>query len=241
MAELEQLWPGGPTLRQAEHFRLGTDCVLLADFAQTSGVKRGIDLGCASGAAALLLLEKDPALHMTGLEIVPEAAELARENMRQNGLEARSEIVTGDLRQHRALFRAGSFDLVVCNPPYFPRGSGALPADADRAAARGELLCTLAEICEAAAFLCRTGGRVCLVHKPERLSELMCALSAAGIEPKRLRLVCRDALSGPSLILLEGRRGGKPGLKIEPALLLQNPDGGESEELRRIYRREKES
>ena len=185
----------------------------------------------------LLLLAKEQTLHMTGLEIVPEAAELARENLAANGLRERGGIVTGDIRQHRTHFRAGSFDLLVCNPPYFPQGSGAVPQDAARAAARGELLCTMEEICEAAAFLLRTGGGAFLVHRPERLSELFCALASHGLEPKRLRLVCRDAESAPTLALVEARRGGKPGLKIEPALYLRGPDGAESAELRRIYHR----
>ena len=194
MSEPELLWPGGPRLKQAAHFRLGTDCVLLADFVNTAGARRGIDLGCASGAAMLLLLERAPKLSMTGLEIVPEAAALARENMALNGFSDRAEIVTGDIREHRSLFRAGSFDLLVCNPPYFPQKSGALPADAQRAAARSELLCTLPELCRAAAFLLQTGGRAFFVHRPERLSELLVCLTQAGLEPKRLRLVCRDAL-----------------------------------------------
>jgi len=234
----EILWPGGPRFIQAEHFRLGTDCVLLADFVNTAGAKRGIELGCASGAAMLLLLERSPRLHMAGLEIVPGAASLARENMALNNLTERSEIITGDIRDHRALFRAGSFDLLVCNPPYFPQGSGALPQDADRAAARNELLCTLPELCAAAAFLLRTGGRASFVHRPERLSELLVCLTAAGLEPKRLRLVCRDAQTAPSLVLVEARRGGKPGLTVEPSLYLQNPDGSESDEYKRIYHRD---
>jgi tRNA1(Val) A37 N6-methylase TrmN6 len=237
MPEAELLWPGGPRLIQAAHFRLGTDCVLLADFVNTTGAKRGIDLGCASGALMLLLLERAPGLHMTGLEIVPEAAALARENMALNGFQTRGEIITGDIREHRALFRAGSFDLVVCNPPYFPRGSGALPSDADRAAARSELLCTLPELCAAAAYLLRTGGRGCFVHRPERLSELLVCMTAAGLEPKRLRLVCSDAEKAPSLVLVEGRRGGKPGLTIEPSLCLYDADGSESAAYKRIYHR----
>ena len=237
MSDVEKLWPDGPVLRQAAHFRLGTDCVLLADFVNTSGLRRGIDLGCASGAAMLLLLNRSPGLSMTGLEIVPEAAALARENLALNGLEARGEIITGDIRDHRALFRAGAFDLVVCNPPYFPPESGAVSPKPGRAAARSELLCTLPELCAASAFLLRTGGRACFVHRPERLSELFVCLSSAGLEPKRLRLVCRDAGAAPSLVLVEARRGGKPGLTIEPALLLQNPDGTESAEYRRIYHR----
>lgn len=237
MSTPEELWPGGPLFLQAKHFRLGTDCVLLSDFVNAAGARHGIDLGCASGAAMLLLLERAPGLSMTGLEIVPEAAALARENMALNNLTERSEIVAGDIRDHRALFRAGAFDLVVCNPPYFPRGSGALSPDAQRAAARSELACTLPECCAAAAFLLKTGGRACFVHRPERLSELLVQLTQAGLEPKRLRLVCRDAGAAPSLVLVEARRGGKPGLTVEPALCLCEPDGSESAEYRRIYHR----
>ena len=237
MPEFTELWAGGPVFAQAEHFRLGTDSVLLADFVNTSGAARGVDLGCASGAIALLLLARSPALHMTGLELLPDAAALARENLEKNGLAARGEIVAGDIRRHRTLFRAGSFDLVAANPPYYPAGSGSLPRDGGRAAARGETACSLDDVCAAAAFLCRTGGSFSLVYKPERLSELLCAMSAHAIEPKRLRLVCNRAGDAPGLVLVEGRRGGKPGLRIEPELVLTAAGGGESAEFRRIYHR----
>lgn len=237
MPEFTELWAGGPMFAQAEHFRLSTDCVLLADFANINGAARGIDLGCASGAAALLLLARSDRLHMTGLELVPEASALARENMRRNALEDRSEIICGDIREHRALFRSGAFDAVIANPPYYPVGSGALSPDSQRAAARGETSCTLEDICRAAAFLCRTGGSFTIVYKPERLADAMCCMREHGLEPKRLRLVCHSIAAAPNLILLEGRRGGKPGLKLEPALILTSSDGSESEELRRIYHR----
>lgn len=232
-----ELWSGGPVFAQAGHFRLSTDCVLLADFVNTAGAKKGIDLGCASGAIGLLLLDRSPRLHMTGLELLPEAARLAEANMAQNRLEERGAIVTGDIRRHRELFRAGSFDLVVSNPPYFPLGSGPLSPDPARAAARGETDCSLEDICAAAAFLLRTGGSFSLVHRPERLSQVFCAMTGAGLEPKRLRFVCSRPESAPSLVLVEGRRGGKPGLKIEPSLCLTGPDGAETEEVKRIYHR----
>lgn len=233
-----ELWPGGPVFRQAEHFRLGTDCVLLADFVGLAGAKKGIDLGCASGALALLLLVRSERLHMTGLEILPQAAQTARENMAANRLTERAAVVTGDIRRHRELFRAGSFDLAVSNPPYFPLGRGPVSPDPARAVARGETSCSLEELCAAAAFLLHTGGSFALVHRPERLSELFCAMSRASIEPKRLRLVCARPESAPSLVLVEGRRGGKPGLKIEAPLLLTNADGSETEELKRIYHKD---
>ena len=147
-------------------------------------------------------------------------------------------MLAGDIRTHRSLFRTGSFDLAVANPPYFPVGSGAAAPDPGRAAAREEGSCTLEELCAAAAWLLRTGGSFCLVHRPERLSELFCALSAHGLEPKRLRLVCPRESSAPSLVLAEARRGGRPGLQIEPALVLSDAAGNESAEVKRIYRRE---
>ena len=237
MAQFTRLWSEGPVFAQAEHFRMSTDCVLLADFAGAERAAKGIDLGCASGAIALLLLCRTEKLHMTGLELVEQAAELARENMQANELSHRSRIIAGDIRRHRELFRTGEFDLVVSNPPYFPAGSGKLSPDRQRAAARGETECSLDDICTAAAFLLKTGGSFALVHKPERLSEVFCTMSAKGIEPKRLRLVSHKAESAPNLVLVEGRRGGKPGLKIEAPLILCNADGSETEEVKRIYHR----
>ena len=235
MTQEARLWPGGPTFLPASHAPLSTDSVLLADFVRPAGAKRGIDLGCASGILSLLLLWQAPGLHMTGLELREDAAALARENMARNGLASRSEMLAGDIRAHRALLPAGSFDLAVANPPYYAVGSGALSPDPARAAARGETACTLDELCTAAGWLLRTGGSFCLVHKPERLSELFCCLSAHGLEPKRLRLVCPREGSAPSLVLVESRRGGKPGLRIEPALVLADGAGDESEEIKRIY------
>ena len=237
MPEFTALWDKGPVFAQAEHFRLSTDCVLLADFVNLSGAKRGIDLGCASGAIALLLLCRSEKLHMTGLEIVEAAVALARENMERNGLTERSRMLWGDIRRHRELFPSGSFDLVVANPPYFPVERGFLSPEEGRRNARGETQCTLEDICDAAAFLCRTGGSFCLVHKPERMSEVLCCMSRHGLEPKRLRLVCHRAELAPNLVLIEGRRGGKPGMKIEPILVLRNADGSETDEVKRIYHR----
>ena len=96
------------------------------------------------------------------------------------------------------------------------------------------------DICTAMAYLTRWGGSAALVHRPERLSELLCALTAAGLEPKRLRFVHHTAAASPSLFLLEARLGGRPGLTAEPPLLLRGPDGGETEDVRRAYFRDKE-
>ena len=235
---IENLWPDGPQLQQAPHAKLTTDTVLLADFISLRGVKRGIDLGCASGALMILLLAKGEKLSMTGIELFPEAARMAEENMRLNGWEDRSDIRTGDLRDVRTVFPAGAFDLVAANPPYFRQNSGKLAPDIGRAAARAETACTMEDMVEAAAYLCRSGGKICFVQKPERLSELCVLMAAQKLEPKRLRFVCYQEGKKPSLILLEGRKDGNPGLAVEPVLVLKNSDGTDSPEYKRIYHAE---
>lgn len=238
MYDFVSLWTGGPLFAQSEHFKLGTDTVLLADFVNTGSRKKGIDLGCGSGAVPLLLLTKSEKLSMTGLEINPEAAECARANMEKNGLSERSEIVCGDIKNVKALFSSGEFELVTVNPPYFPQGSGKVSPIAARAAARGEMLCTLEDICSAAAYLCKTGGVFCMVHRAERLTDVLCTLRQCGFEPKRLRLVSHKADSDPSLLLVEARRGGASGVKVLPTLFVRNDDGSETDEILKIYHRE---
>ena len=237
MEEFVRLWKNGPWFAQAEHFRLGTDSVLLADFVRLTGAKRGIDLGSASGILPLLLSVRSEKLDMTGIEIVHEAVSLATENICVNGLEERCGVIEGDLRDYRSLFPSGFFDFVVSNPPYYKAGSGKMAEDPDRSAARGELTCTLEDVCSAAAWFCRTGGNVYLVNKPERLAEMIFLLSSKGLEPKRLRFVKNTVESLPSLVLLEAKKGGKPGLKIEADLVLKYEDGEETPEYRRIYHR----
>lgn len=233
-----ELWKNGPQFEQSEHFRLGTDSVLLADFVNISARRSGIDLGCGSGILPLLLLTRSDTLHMTGLEINPDAAEIARKNIASNALDLRCDIVRGDIRRCRELFKTGMFDLVVANPPYFAAGSGKLSPDADKAAARGEVLCSLEDVCRAAAYLCRTGGVFCLVHRAERLADVICLLREVGFEAKRLRTVSHSTEKEPSLVLIEARRGASAGLKIMPPLYICGDDGRESAEIRRIYHRE---
>lgn len=234
----EFLWQNGPVFIQTEHFKISTDSVLLANFVNLSTVKKAVDLGCASGIIGLILLCRSEKLSLTGIEILPEAAEIARENLEKNGFSGRSNVILGDIRDYKSLLTSGSFDLVVSNPPYFPVGSGKLSPDEAKAGARFERDCSLTDICRAAAFLCRSGGKFALVHRPDRLSEIFVSMTAAGFEPKRLRMVQHTALSEPGLVLVEGRRDGKPGLKIEKPLILYNPDGTETDEVRQIYRRE---
>lgn len=220
-------------------FKLSTDSVLLADFVNMLRVRRCLDLGSGAGVLSVLLAAKNPASELCGIELQEEFAFLSRENLRCNGMEERTAIIHGDLREHRCLVAAESFDLVVSNPPYFAENSGYSAPAEHRAAAREERFCTLFDLCAAARWALRYGGSFSLVHRPERLSEIFCAMTELGIEPKRLRMVCYSAEKAPSLVLIEGKRGGKKGLKIEAPLILSDGSGGESDELQKIYRRGK--
>ena len=234
----DELWPGGPRFFSAPGvFRLGTDSVLLADFAVVEGASRILDLGCGGGVLSVLLALRAPAARVEGVDVSPEAVALCRKNLEENGLADRCSAIEGDLRAHRGLLKAGEYDLVAANPPYFPAGSGYASPDPQRALARDERGCTLEDVIAAARYALRWGGRFALVHRPERLSEVLCALSSAGLEPKRLRLVQPRAGAAPNLFLAEGRRGGKPGLEILPPLLLAEPDGTDSPEIRKLYHR----
>ena len=233
----DELWPGGPRFRQVEgSFRLSTDSVLLAHFVSKIRAKSVMDLGCGAGVLTVLLHVSHPNANIGGLEIQPESAELCRDNLQENGFDS-SGILTADLRTHRTLLTAGAYDLVVSNPPYFATDSGYTAPEPGRATARDERSCTLDDLCTAAAYLTRWGGAFALVHRPERLSEIFCTLTAHGLEPKRLRMVQYRQGSAPNLVLIESRRGGKPGLSIEAPLLLTNDEGGDSNEVKQIYHR----
>ena len=234
----DELWRGGPRFMQTqESFKLSTDSVLLADFANMRRVKNCLDLGSGTGALCVLLAAKNSDAEITGIELQPNFADLSRQNIAENCMEGRAKIITADLREHRDLLKAESFDLVVSNPPYFPENSGYSAPLEHRASAREELSCTLQDICAAAKWALRWGGTFALVHRPERLSEIFCAMTQVAIEPKKLRMVSYSAEKAPSLVLIEGKRGGKKGLKIEVPLILTDGNGNDSHEVLRIYKR----
>ena len=148
---MSELWKNGPSFEDGS-FKVSTDSVLLASFASPKG-KNGIDIGCGSGIISLIMLCTNETLHMTGIDVNEDAAETASSNIQRNGLSSRYNVICGDIREHRMLFNSGSFDFAVCNPPYYPENSGKLSSDTEKALARGETLCTLEDICKAAAYL----------------------------------------------------------------------------------------
>ena len=206
MTKSEQL--DSYTLEQPDGvFPLGGDTLALGAFATVRPRWRVCDLGTGSGALLLLLAGRESTLAMTGVELDAIAAQAAQANLTDNGLEG--QVLCCDLRSNP--LPAGQFDLVISNPPYFAVGRGT-----SGGSARCEETCSLDELCAAAARLVKNGGRFALCHRPERLTDVLCALREYSLEPKRLKLLSHSPAQSPSTILVEAVRQGKPGLDIAP-------------------------
>ena len=212
----ETLWNGVTLFAPEGVFPLGTDSVVCAGFARFSKGSSIADLGCGGGAIAMMLLASDPSLQVTGIELDEEAAYWAKENAHQN--QVNFTPIQGDLRNIRTLLPAGSMDGCISNPPYFPVGSGKQAAG-PMAKARSEETCNLEDLTVAAAWLLRTGGSFVLVHRPERLADLMWHLRSHDLEPKRIQFVRHKPQTSVNLVLIEARKGGKPGLVYEKDLI----------------------
>lgn len=224
-----------------EH-RFGTDAFLLADFAGVRRGERACDLCSGCGIIPLLWFreeERSPAAAY-GVELLEQAVEQMELTCRENHLEGRFLPIRRDLRElGPGDIPPASLDLVTCNPPYNAPGTGLPARSAHRLAARHEVSCDLREIALQAARLLNFGGRLCICGRPQRLPDAMESFRAAGLEPKRLRLVQKYGDTPPWLFLLEGRKGGKPFLQVEAPLLMELPEGGFTAEVLRIYRKEK--
>lgn len=218
------LWPGGPRIANADGvYSVGTDSVLLGGFVgRAAGL--GVDLGCGCGILGISVLWTNPGLRMQFIDLQEAAVKATELNLKLNELEERAVVLHRDLRTFSDPNERDRYDLVVANPPYYPVGSGKPSPDPSRALARTELGCTLEDLIQTASLLLKTGGRFCIVHKPERLAELFSLMHHQKLEPKRLQMVQYQIDSSPSLILAEGKKGAKPGLKVEPPLLLKEKE-----------------
>ncbi len=228
---------GGLRLLQAEGgFRFGTDSVLLADFAAVRKNELVADMGTGSGVIPLLICAREESCSVDAVELHPETAERARRSVALNGLTHRIRIHTADVRDAARVLGFERYPLVVSNPPYVQPGEGLTSPDAGRALARGgEGVCPIEDWTAACAALLKNGGRLCFVFPAEGLLRLCDAMRRSRVEPKRLRFVAAGAEKSPSLLLLEGRKQGRPGLRVLPALITHTPEGGFSEEMMRIY------
>ncbi len=224
---------GRQIIQRTDEFCFSMDAVLLAHFPRFTGRERVLDLGTGTGVIPLLIA--DHVAEITAVELNPVQAELATRNVRLNNLTEKITVREGDYRDPPALFACMDYDLVFSNPPYRPVMSGAVSTGA-RAAARHELTATLADTVRAASFALRHGGRIAMVHLPERLGEIVLALHAEHLAIKRLRMVQPRADRAPNLMLIEAVKGASlAGMCHEPTLIVRDGEGHYTEALREIY------
>ena len=236
---LDCLSLGSIHLRQAVRgYRCSLDPILLVRFVGTGTVESVVDLGTGSGVIPLLLARLIPARSLVGIELQDTLARRAAGNVELNRLTDRVRIEPGDIRRIEHLIEAASIDLVTCNPPYRQVGSGRIAADSERARARHELAGDLNDFIRAGRFILKSGGAMVMIHLAERLAEVLAGMTDHGLEPKRLRLVHAQPAAPARLVLVEGRRGGRPGLEVEPPLYIYRDGNAErdySDEVREMY------
>jgi tRNA1Val (adenine37-N6)-methyltransferase len=226
---------GYKIIQDPERFCFGMDAVLLSGFASAPEGGRVLDLGTGTGIIPILMAAKTKAASLTGLEIQEESADMAGRSVLLNDLQDRVTIVQGDIKEAGQLFDAASFDVVTSNPPYMIGGHGLKNPEGPKAIARHEVLCDLEDVVKAAAKLLKSGGKFYMVHRPFRLSEIMVVMHQYKVEPKRMQLVYPYADKEPTMVLIEGARGGRPRLTVEKPLIIYEAPGKYTQDIYDIY------
>ena len=222
-------------IQNPEKFCFGMDAVLLSGFAKVKPGGTVLDLGTGTGIIPILMEAKTEASHLTGLEIQEESADMARRSVELNGLSAKIDIVTGDIKEADKLFQSASFDVITSNPPYMIGEHGLQNPDAPKAIARHEVLCTLEDVVGQAAKLLKPGGHFYMVHRPFRLAEIINVMIQYKLEPKRMQLVYPFVDKEPNMVLIEGVRGGKSRMTVEKPLIIYKEPGVYMPEIYDIY------
>ncbi len=226
-----EYFPGGFTLHIPKNcFPLSTDSMALAHFVKLPKYARVLDFGSGCGTLGLLLCAKDAHCQVTGLELTEDAHAAALGNIQRNDLHSRLESICAPLQSVSERFSPGQFDVCISNPPYFSGG----PASHTLPTARREDNCRVDDLMKAAGWCLKFGGDFFLVHRPEKLGELISTAGKYGLEAKKLCLLRHRPSSPVNLILLQMRKGGNPGLQWEEIHLYHN-DGTPTEDYRSIY------
>ena len=213
-------------IQNPARFCFGMDAVLLSGFAKAKAGEKVLDLGTGTGIIPILMEAKTDAADFTALEIQEESADMARRSVAYNHLEDKIKVVTGDIRDASNIFGASSFHVITTNPPYMIGTHGENSPSTAKAIARHEVLCTLDDILRESMRLLQDKGRFYMIHRPFRLTEILTKMSQYKIEPKRIQFVHPYLDKEPTMVLVEGMRGAKPRVKIEPPLIMYSRDGG---------------
>lgn len=224
-------------IQKKDAFRFGVDAVLLANFGNIKSGSDVIDLCSGTGIVPFIIAGKTRAAHITGLEIQEDMVEMSNRSLKYNSLEDRVDFICGDLKDIRLIKSIHKADVITVNPPYKLNNSGLISRDDKNAISRHEILCTLEDVIAACRILLKDNGRMYMVHRPERLADLLCLMRKYKIEPKRIKMVQPDSKKAPNMVLVEGQRDGGAFLKWEAPLYIYDGNGHYTDELNLIYER----
>lgn len=207
-------------IQDSELFCFGTDSVLLSDFARASSSDTVVDLCTGGGIIPILLSAKTKAKKIYGIELQERSFDLALRNIQINSLGERLEFICDDIKNVLSHFKSGSVDVVTCNPPYMSADSGFKNPDEPLAIARHEICTNLSGVIDAADKILKFGGHFYMVHRADRLCDVIWELRQKKLEPKRIRFVQASPQKSAKLILVEAMKGAAPSLKLEPPVFV---------------------
>lgn len=223
-------------IQNKEGFCFGIDAVLLSDFAKNiKNNAKVLDLGTGTGIISILLCGKTNLSKIIGVEVQEEVADMAKRNVRLNNLENKFEIINENITNLEKIYERNSFDVIVTNPPYKKENTGIVNEEKKKLISRHEILAKLEDYIKISNKLLKDKGEFYMVHRPERLVDIITYMRQYKIEPKEIRFVCSHENEPPKLVLIKGIKSGKPFLKFKENLYIYEKDGNYTEEILKIY------
>jgi len=222
-------------IQNKKWFCFGMDAVLLTNYCDIKNNSKVVDLGTGTGIIPILLSGKRNYSKAYGVEIQPEVAEMAERSVKLNNLQGKIEILNIDLKNSLDYLEANSFDAVISNPPYKLYNSGIINPEDKKAISRHEIKAVLEDVICIASRLLKQYGRFYMVHRPDRLADIMCLLRKYRLEPKQIRFVHPKAAAKPNMILIRASKNGNPELKFDPPLYIYDDEGNYTEDVYEIY------
>lgn len=217
-------------------FCFGIDSVLLSDFAKK--IKRNakvIDLGTGTGIIPILLCGKTELKRIVGVEVQEEVFDLANRNIKLNNLENKFEVINENIKNLKNIYEYGSFDVVVTNPPYKKENTGIKNLNNKKLISRHEITANLEDFVEISKYLLKDRGSIYMVHRPERLVDILFLMRKNKLEPKKIKFVYSNVNTEPKLVLIEAVKNAKPFLQIEKNLYIYDENGEYTDEILKIY------
>ena len=229
-------YKGLKIIQNKNWFCFGIDSVLLSDFAKNiKDNSKVLDLGTGTGIISILLCGKTKIKEIKGIEIQSDVAEMASRSIKLNNLQDKFEIINDNIKNIGKYFQKGSFDVVVTNPPYKKQDSGIINESDNKLISRHEITANLEDFINQASVMLKDNGFMYMVHKPERLCDIICLMRKYNLEVKEIKFVHSNIKSEPSLVLVKGAKNGHAFVKIHKPLYIYKEDGSYTDEILEIY------